>query len=93
MRDHVEEGAVRFTIGGMLMTRAGRTFWAIPKSTCQTSPRSGMARFFLVQGAERLGGERSVVVVREVSDRLGVEHDHARHPGLAAVAAPPSVRP
>src|ERR1700722_10253877 len=47
-----------------LRIRAGRIFWAIPKSTSQTSPRLGTVLLF-VQKSEALGGDRSQVVVRQ----------------------------
>lgn len=52
---------------GILMAKAGRTFWVMPKSTCQTSPRSGtLSVLLLVELPERSGGERSEIVVSEV---------------------------
>lgn len=41
---------------GTPMTKAGRTFWVTPKSTCHTSPRSDMVcllLLLLIQGPER----------------------------------------
>src|SRR6266508_1979847 len=51
----------------MLMTKAGRTFWVMPKSTCHTSPRSGTPSvLLLVERAEGLRGQRGKIVVRQV---------------------------
>ena len=53
---------------GTLITRAGRTFWVIPKSTCQTSPRLATARsrFLRVQDAECLRRYSCEVILSQV---------------------------
>jgi hypothetical protein len=38
----------------------------MPKSTCQTSPRSGTPRFLLIQRAEGIRSEGREIIVREV---------------------------
>jgi hypothetical protein len=51
----------------MLMTKAGRTFCVMPKSTCQTSPRSGTGTVLLfVQRAERVRRQSREIVIRQI---------------------------
>src|ERR1035438_5210590 len=51
----------------MLMTKAGRTFCVMPKSTCQTSPRSGTRSvLLLIQRAERSRSQRREIVIRQI---------------------------
>src|SRR5260221_6893358 len=64
---------------GILMTSAGRTFWVMPKSTCQTSPRSGTLRVLLcIERAEHFGCQGGEILVRQV-----VGHRNALHNGAA----------
>lgn len=52
---------------GTLIISAGLTFCATPKSTCQTSPRSGTAAFLLfVQSTERGSRQRCKVFVGQI---------------------------
>ncbi len=48
------------------MTSAGRTFAVTPKSTCQTSPRSGTPRFLLVQRVKGSCSKGGKIVVGQV---------------------------
>src|SRR5687767_6628678 len=52
----------------MLITSAGRTFCVMPKSTCDTSPRSGTrgALLFLVERSKHVRRQRSEVVVGQI---------------------------
>ncbi|MDQ3622144.1 MAG: hypothetical protein M3463_06605 [Verrucomicrobiota bacterium] len=55
----------------------------IPKSTCQTSPRSGtLSVLLLVEPLEHFGSERGKVVVREI-----VRHWNALNDGTAQLDA------
>ncbi len=50
----------------MLITSAGRTFCAMPKSTCQTSPRLGSMGLFFVKGSKGCRCESGEIIVGEI---------------------------
>src|SRR6267378_8186447 len=70
---------------GMLITRAGRTFWVIPKSTCHTSPRSGTpSALLLIKTAERSRREsREIVVCKIIRHRDAFDNRAAEVPTLS----------
>lgn len=62
------------SVGGTLITNAGRTFAVMPKSTSHTSPRAAMSLtgFAFVEVEKDLIGQPDQIVVgREVVIRLG----------------------
>ena len=65
---------------GMLRTRAGRTFAAMPKSTSQTSPRfglgAGIGGFLDVQARKRLCGYGAEIIVSPVIQAGLGGHSH-----------------
>ena len=61
------------------MTKAGRTFCVMPKSTCQTSPRSGTrTALLLVQRAKRIRRQSREIVIRQI-----VRHGNTFDDGVA----------
>ena len=66
---------------GTLITKAGQTFWVMPKSTCQTSPRSGTLRLLLVERPEHPGCQGGKIVVRQIVGHRHSLNDGAAQPG------------